>query len=56
MITVSIDKTYKGEPAPADDAPKLSEMTVSALRKMAKEEGITGASKMKKDALISVLS
>lgn len=56
MIITTNDKTYKGEAAPTAAPPKLSEMTVSTLREMAKEEGITGASKMKKDALIAALS
>jgi Rho termination factor, N-terminal domain len=48
-----VDKTTPKKPS---DGVSFKTMTVTALKKIAKEKGITGASKMKKDELIKALS
>lgn len=46
----------KTTPKEASNGASFKTMTITDLKKLAKEKGITGASKMKKDALIAALS
>lgn len=56
MFISSVDASYRGEPKKAKaEKSGFEEMTVSQLRKIAKEKGISGASKMKKSELIDSL-